>query len=258
MVSQELFIRGKELFAELLSQLVLQVEPILEPEDVSARVDKTFGVSDGQAAPLSVVSPRRQVAEDLRFTTALLAPEECSAEGPLEALVGYLSDLVGPPVTVAELLVALQIELVPDVLPFLQFYVFWTQVGLRQVKYDAREYLTDVRQSSGLSVRKRLLDLSDKLLNKGFSGTCIANVRPDGVLGELLDKDADDTVEDARWQEELPKLLSTLTLVDIVVQTQTDVLHEGRVGELLREQVLPDFLGRHASHSAVVDAALAG
>ena len=258
LISQELLIRGKELLAKPLRQLVLQVEPILVPKDVSGRVDKTFMVSDGQAAPLGVVSPRRQIAEDLRFTTALLAPEECSTEGSLEALVGYFPDIFGPPVTVAELLVALQIELVPDVLSFLQVYVCWTQVGLRQVKSDAREDLTDVRHSSGLSVGKRLFDLGDKLLNKGLSGTCIAKVRPDGLLGELLDKDVDDTVEDTWWQEELPKLLSTLTLVDMVVQTQAYVLHEGCVGVFIEEQVLLDFLGSHASHSAVVDASLTG
>lgn len=64
-------------------------------------------VCDGHTAPIRVVGPACQVAEDLRLATALLSPEKCSSIGALVAFVGNSSDVLGSPVVIAELLIAL-------------------------------------------------------------------------------------------------------------------------------------------------------
>ena len=55
------------------------------------------------------MGPRRQIRKDLRLATALLSPEESSTEVALEAIIGDASDILGSPVMITELVVALQI-----------------------------------------------------------------------------------------------------------------------------------------------------
>lgn len=73
-------------------------------------------IRDSHTAPIRVVSPACQVAEDLRLATALLSPEKCSSIGAFPAFVCNSADILGSPVMVAELMIALQIQLISQAL----------------------------------------------------------------------------------------------------------------------------------------------
>lgn len=87
-------------------------------------------VSNGHTAPVRIVSPGGQIAEDLRLATALFTPEEGTRVVALPAFVGDAADVHWAPVMVAELVEALQVHFVVDCVSVLKFGKRLAEVSL--------------------------------------------------------------------------------------------------------------------------------
>ena len=77
-------------------------------------------VGNGNTAPFRLVGPSSHVAHDLRLATALFTPEESASEGSLVTIISHSTHVLRSPVVVAELVVALQVQLIVDVIALLQ------------------------------------------------------------------------------------------------------------------------------------------
>lgn len=169
-------------------------------------------VRDGHTAPVGVVGPSRQIAEDLRLAAALLTPKEHTSVVAFPSVVGDASNVLWAPVVVTELVEALEVHFVIDGVSALEVGERLTEVGLRELECDDGEDLADLGKCTRLSIGKCALELSYELLDESRTGLGVTQVRPDGLLLELLDEHVHDAIEDARWHEEFSKLVSAVTL----------------------------------------------
>ena len=110
----------------------MDIESVLHSGNVCRCIDELLVISDRQTAPtgIVIVSPCCQIAEDLRLAAALLTMEKNASIGAFVAIVGRSTDIHGAPVVLAELLVALHVQLVPNVIFLLKVDIGRAQVLL--------------------------------------------------------------------------------------------------------------------------------
>ena len=142
---------------------------------------------------------------------------------------------------VAELVVALQVQLIVDVIALLQIAKGAAEGSLLKLDRDHGNFLAHISKRTGVSSFDTTHNLVHDLLDNHLTGVDITQMRSDRVLGELLNKDVDDAVEDAWRQEELHHLSSVGMRLDVIIEIKAQVLHDSGVGVIVKEKVLLDL-----------------
>lgn len=142
---------------------------------------------------------------------------------------------------VAELVVALQVQLIVDVIALLQIAKGAAEGSLLKLDRDHGNFLAHISKRTWVSRFDATHDLVHDLFDNNLTGVDITQMRSDRVLGELLNEDVDDSVEDAWRQEELHHLSSVGMRLDVIIEIKAQVLHDSGVGVIVKEKVLLDL-----------------
>ena len=173
------------------------------------------------------MGPCSQIRQDLGLAAASLAPEEATCIESLEQALAETdsSDILGPPVMVALLMIASQVHLVPDTIPGLKIGESSAQTLLLELQvqnWQSFHDLSEVVQDDALLVA-HVHHSTDNLLNDLQSRLLVAQMWSHGALPELLNQNIHKSIKDAWRIEELfeyDMVLIWSLLMNIVKQRQ--------------------------------------
>lgn len=262
---EDLLVLRPQVSKKSLGELKLHVQAVVHPLNDEGAVCELRAARDGDVDPGVFVRPRGQVREDLRLAAASLAPKETARVEALEraARQANPSNIDGPPVMVASLVVASQVELVVDLLVLLERVEGTVQVCLLQGQLEHAEMLHDLREivEDQLLLVTAVHDGVDDLIDHLHPLLLVAEVWANRALPELLNKNVDEAVEYAWRIEELlidEMSLARLLLVDIIDKRQRHVLVKCNIVILVLQDLLLHLHVCHRCDLLIINVSLVG